>query len=235
MEYHIGIYDDETIQLKVNHIYIKEIAARNQIQITSRGFYNSKQLFSYLQNHTLDILFLDIDLGEESGIDIARQITADYPNLIIIFLTGHREFTSEAFDVEAFGYVIKPIDEQKLERTLKKAFTQVYGIKNKQTSSSLIITEENIKKKINQTDILYIERVHTKSIIHTKDRIYQVYEPLTSLYSRLDNNFIRINQSEIVNRSEIETVKGNTVILRNHRQLNIGRTYKKQVVAVLLS
>lgn len=235
MEYHIGICDDETIQLKVNHIYIKEIASRNQIQITSRGFCNSKQLFSYLQNHTLDILFLDIDLGDESGIDIASQIAVNYPDLIIIFLTGHREFTSEAFDVDAFGYLVKPINEQKLERTLKKAFTQVYGIKNRQSSASLIITEENIKKKINQSDILYIERVGAKSIIHTQNRIYQVYEPLTSLCSRLDSHFIRINQSEVVNRSEIETLKGNTVFLRDQRQLSIGRTYKKQVVSELLS
>lgn len=231
MEYKIGICDDEPIQLKVNYIYIKEITTRNQISVTVQSFCNSAQLFSYLKNQELDILFLDIDLGEESGITIAEHLAQEYPDIIIVFLTGHREFTNEAFDVEALGYVVKPINEQKLERTLNKAFTQAYGIKNRSNGSSLIITEENIKKKIPQPDILYIERIQAKSLIHTKKRIYQIYEPLTSIYERLDQNFLRINQSEIVNRGEIITIQGNTVFLQDGRQLSIGRTYKKAVMA----
>ncbi len=234
MEYIIGICDDETLQLKVNGIYIKEIAARNQVQVILKAFRNSEQLFSYLKKQPLDILFLDIDLGDESGIDIAGQLALEYPDITTIFLTGHREFANEAFDVEALGYVVKPINEQKLERTLKKALTQAYGIKSRVTSSTLIITEENIKKKINQPDIIYIERVQTKSLIHTKNRIYQVYEPITALCERLDKNFLRINQSEVINRAEIATIEGNTVLLRDKRQLSIGRTYKKTVVTDFL-
>lgn len=234
MEYIIGICDDESLQVKVNSLYIKEIAARNQIRVTLNSFCNSTELFSFLENHHLDILFLDIDLGEESGIDIAERLAQQYPNISVIFLTGHREFTNEAFDVNALGYVVKPINEQKLERTLNKAFTQAYGIKSRAVSSSLIITEENIKKNINQADILYIERVQAKSLIHTSKRIYQIYEPLTFLYERLDKSFLRINQSEIVNRKEIVTIRGNTVFLRDKRQLSIGRTYKKEVMAAFL-
>lgn len=235
MEYIIGICDDETFHLKVNMLYIQEIASRNQISVILKSFRNSEQLFSYLEKYPLNILFLDIDLGEESGIDIASRLSQEFPDITTIFLTGHREFTTEAFDVEAFGYIMKPIDEHKLERILNKAFAQSYGIKSKAFHSSLIITEENIKKKIRQGDILYIERVQSKSLIHTKKRIYQVYEPITSLCKRLDKNFLRINQSEVVNRSEISTIQGNTVYLRDQRQLNIGRTYKKSVLADFFS
>lgn len=235
MEYIIGLCDDETIQLKINGIYIKEIAARNNVPIVLKAFRNSTQLFSYLEKQSLDILFLDIDLGEESGIDIAAKLAGDLPDLSIIFLTGHREFTNDAFDVEALGYVVKPIQEQKLERTLKKAITQVYGIKNRTANLSLIVTEENIKKKIKQTDILLIERIQTKSIIHTKYRTYQVYEPITSLCERLDKTFIRINQSEVVPRQEILSIEGNQVILRGNRRSSIGRTFKKSVMESYLN
>lgn len=230
MQYNIGICDDEILQLKLNNVYLKEIAARNKCNVTVKAFINSTQLFSYLKKETLDILFLDIDLGEESGIDVARKLLVINPKLIIVFLTGHREFTNEAFDVEALGYVLKPIDEQKLERIFIKAATQVIGIKNKSDGPSLIITEENIKKKINQADIVFIERVLAKSIIHTRDRKYQVYEPLTSLCERLDNTFLRINQSEVISSKEILKIEGNTVFLKNGKTLSMGRTFKKAVL-----
>ncbi len=235
MKYIIGICDDESLQLKVSSLYIREIAARSQVSIALNLFTGSGELFSFLEKHPLDILFLDIDLGEDSGIDIAGLLAEKYPNLILIFLTGHREFTNEAFDVDALGYLVKPIQEQKLERTLTKAFDQAYGLKSRAADARLIITEENIKKEIRQSDILYIERVQTKSLIHTAKRIYQVYEPLTSLCTRLDRNFLRINQSEIVNRSEIITIQGNTVFLRDKRQLSVGRAYKKSIQNAFLS
>lgn len=230
MQYNIGICDDESLQLKLNNVYLKEIASRNQHKINVIGFTKSAQLFSYLQTETLDILFLDIDLGEESGIEIAQKLSTQYPKIIVIFLTGHREFANEAFDVEALGYVLKPIDERKLERIFMKAITQVIGIKNKLNAACLVITEENIKKKINQSDIIYIERVLAKSIIHTKTREYQVYEPLTSLCKRLDHTFLRINQSEVVSAKEILKLEGNTVFLKNGKELSIGRTFKKTVL-----
>ncbi len=230
MQYIIGICDDETLQLKINNIYIKEIAARNHINVIVKAFNNSSQLFTYLQKEPLDILYLDIELGEESGIEIAEKLTGRYPNIIVVFITGHREYTNQAFDVEALGYIVKPVDEHKLERNMKKVLTQVYGIKTRLSGSSLVVTEENIKKKIIQSDIIYIERLQTKSIIHTKTRNYQVYEPITSLCERLEKNFLRLNQSEVVNSKEILKIEGNTVFLRNGMQLTIGRTYKKTVI-----
>lgn len=229
MQYNIGICDDEKLQLKLNNVYLKEIAGRNQYQVNIKAFMNSTQLFSYLQIASLDILFLDIDLGEESGIEIAQKLAATYPKIIVVFLTGHREFANDAFDVEALGYVLKPIEEQKLERILTKAITQVLGIKNKTNRPSLVVTVDNLKKKIIQDDILYIERVLSKSIIHTRNKEYQVYEPLTSICQRLDHTFLRINQSEVISSSEILKLEGNTVYLKNGKELSIGRTFKKAV------
>lgn len=235
MQYNIGICDDEILQLKLNNVYIKEIATRNRYNVNVKAFVNASHLFTYLQKETLDIIFLDIDLGEESGIDIAKKLLSRYPKIIIVFLTGHREFASEAFDVEALGYVLKPINEQKLERILVKAITQVIGLQNKLNDSNIVITEENIKKKINLSDILYIERVLSKTIIHTKNKEYQVYEPLTSLCDRLGKDFIRINQSEAVRFREILKLEGNTVFLRRGKEISIGRTYKKAVLELFYS
>lgn len=230
MKYIIGVCDDEKLQVKVNGLYIKELALRNNWDIVMIPFTTGKAVLDYLANNKMDILFLDIDLGNESGIGVAERIAMKYPELVVIFVTGHREFANEAFDVDAMGYIVKPVDEKKLERVLKKTFTHVEAIRLKSPSESIVITVDNLKKKINQNDILYIERQQAKSIIYLKGKEYGVYETLTSLAERLTEDFLRISQSFIVNKSFIAGIKGNNVFLKNGLDIPIGRTYRKQVL-----
>lgn len=231
MAYQIGLCDDEEYQMKLNNLYLKEIASKNKLDIECHGFKTGKQVFKYLAAKPLDILFLDIDLGEESGIEIAARLAARYPDLVVIFVTGHREFAGEAFEVEAMGYLVKPFDIKKMESILSKALLQVSAIKRRQEDKEIVITDENLKKKIHIGDILYIQRQQSKSIIYTRQRTYNVYETLTSLYERLGEGFLRINQGEVVNIKEIQEIRGNVVILKNGEEMSIGRTYRKEVMA----
>jgi DNA-binding LytR/AlgR family response regulator len=231
MRYRIGICDDEVIQLKVESLYLNEIAKRNNIEINHKGFDNPEELIEFLKKYTFDILLLDIDLKNEvSGIELATMLVAKYPKMIIIFVTGHPEFTFEAFNIEATGYVVKPIDMSKFERILLKAFHLVDGIKKTSKEIPFIITEENIKKKINQEDIIYIQRRAAKSFIITKEREYQVYETITSLYDRLKESFLRINQSEIVNVNRIKEIQEGYVYLKTGEAFTIGRTFRNDVM-----
>ena len=230
MKYKIGICDDEVLHVKLNGVFVQEIAKRNNYDVEVVGFTKKQQLLSYIRKNKLDILFLDIDLGEDSGILLSAELMKLYEELIIIFITGHREFASEAFDVEAMGYIVKPVEEQKMERILKKAILQVKAIKGLDAVHELIITEENIKKKINEDEIIYIERELSKSIIHTKKRDYKVYETITSLCERLGTNFLRVSQSDVVNIKEIEQIRDNSVILQGNITISIGRTYRKKVM-----
>lgn len=230
MKYCIGICDDEKLQVKVNGLYIKEIAQRNNYDVVLAAFASGKSVLEFLETKKLDILFLDIDLGIESGISIAERIAAKYPEVVIIFITGHREFANDAFDVDAMGYIVKPVEEKKIERVLKKTLAHVEAIHVKKPEETLVITADNLKKRISQDSIIYIERQIAKSIIYTKDNEYNVYETISSLIDRLTNHFIRVSQSYIVNKSNIAEINGNNVILSNGMVLSIGRTYRKEVL-----
>lgn len=230
MRYRIGICDDEVLHVKINALFVQEIGKRNHFEVDVKGFTKSSQLQKYLVRESLDILFLDIDLGEDSGILLAAKLMERYPELVIIFITGHREFTGEAFDVEAMGYIVKPVEEQKMERVLKKAILQVMALKGQNCQQELVITEENIKKKIIEEDIIHIERELSRSVIHTRDKDYKVYETMTSLCERLSSSFLRVNQSEAVNRKEIKEIRDNMVILKSGKTITIGRTYRKAVM-----
>lgn len=231
MSYQVGICDDELYQIKVNNLFIKEIASKNGYDFECHGFSSGNQLRNYLSSHHLDLLFLDIDLGDETGTETAAWTAQNFSDTIIIFVTGYREFAEEAFEVEALGYLVKPFDIKKMEHVLKKAMSRSEKKAVEESSAEIIITDENIKKKISHQDILYVERRQSKSIIVTRQREYQVYETITSLCERLGDSFIRINQGEIVNLKMIKEIKGNTVYLKSGKEMSIGRTYRKEVLA----
>lgn len=231
MSYQVAFCDDEIFQIKLNNLYIKEIASKNGYDFEYHGFQSGKNLKKYLTSHRLDILFLDIDLGDETGIEVAAWIAQNYPNVITVFVTGHREFAEEAFEVEAMGYLVKPYDISKMENVLKKAMNLLQNSQKDNRNTEIVITDENIKKKIDCREILYIERQQSKSIIKTQQKEYQVYETITSLCERIGESFIRVNQGEVVNLNIIKEIKGNTVYLKNGKEMSIGRTYRKEVLA----
>ncbi len=231
MPYQIGLCDDEVYQIKVNRLYLNELASRKKYDFEYHGFQSGKQLKKYLESNHLDVLFLDIDLGEESGIEIAAWVCKNYPDMITIFVTGHREFAEEAFEVEAMGYLVKPYDIKKMENVMNKVMAKLDVKEPEKEIDTIIVTDENLKKKIACKDILYIKRQQSKSIIVTKQREYQVYETITALCERIGNNFLRINQGEVVNSALISEIRGNTVYLKNGMEVVIGRTYRKEVLA----
>ena len=118
-----------------------------------------------------------------------------------------------------------------MESILSKALLQASAVKRSQEDKEIVITDENLKKKINIGDIMYIQRQQSKSIIYTKQRTYNVYETLTSLYERLGEGFLRINQGEVTSVKEIREIRGNVVVLKNGEEMSIGRTYRKEVMA----
>lgn len=230
MKYRIGVCDDETLQVKVNMLYINEIAKKNHIDVEVKGMTKVETLYKFMDENRFDLIFLDIDMGEVSGLEAAERIMAKYPDTEIVFLTGHREFANEAFDVEAAGYIVKPIDEKKLERVLMKSMKHIMAQNMTESQASLVVNVENLKNKINQSDIIYIERSGPKSVIYTGTKEYSVYETLTALYERLaENKFIRISQSFVINKDFIKEIKGGIVYMKNGGEFVIGRTYKKEV------
>lgn len=229
MKINIIVCDDENIALKIDCTYIEELAKKYRIDANIMGFQSGEKVLEYMEHNDVDIAFLDIDLKGMNGITLASKIVKKNPRIITIFVTSHKEYALEAFSVEAFSYLIKPIDPDRLERIFKKAIMQVNDINNRVQRVPLIITEDNIKRKISQTGIIYIERVGSQSIIITKTSKHSVYETITSLSNRLEDNFLQINQGIIVNLEEVLAIKGHQVTMKTGELFSVGRTYSKDV------
>ena len=229
MRLNIAVCEDESISLKINCTYIEELSRKYRINANIVGFTSGEAILEYAKKEEIDIVFMDIDMKGLNGIQTASMMLKKNPRLITIFITGHKEFAYDAFNVEAFSFIIKPIDPERLERIFKKAVLQVNDLTYRKQRAPFIITEDNLKKKINQASIVYIERIDTQSVIVTKSSKHYVYETITSLSERLEGNFIRINQGIIVNLEEIAQLKKNELLLKSGEEFPIGRTYAKEV------
>ncbi len=238
--YRIGICDDKKVEAHVAALYVKDYAKRQDYQCSVREFYSAEKMEKFLLKEELDIVLLDIDLNgdeesgrkglsKDNGIDLARKIRSIYPDLVIVFITGHREFTAHAFDVEAMGYILKPIDPKRLDRILKKCILQVNALKSEEECAEIIVTEGNIKKKLKLFDIIRAERQQRKTKILTVEREYYVSETIANLEGQAGEKFLRISQSDLVNLNKVVGIEKRQIILRDGTYLNIGRTYMKRV------
>lgn len=229
MQYKIGICDDEEMIIKVNKIYIEEIAKKHNMDIVIYSALNGDQIISNMKQHNLDIIFMDIDMKGISGIEAAVEIKKVNRDTSIIFVTAHSEFALTAYEIDAIGYLVKPIDPAKLEKLLLKAARQIVLEKNKITNSMLIITEDNVKKRLPQYKIICIEKQSNQCIAYMKDSTHYFYDTIANIKGKLESYFYQINQGVIINNKYIKDIEGNQMLLKNGMSYTIGRKYIKEI------
>lgn len=165
------------------------------------------------------VVFLDIAMPKKDGLDVSREIFEFSPKTIIIFATGHEEFTHEAFEVYAFDYLIKPFKMDRIRKTMdriKSRLTETEQVKTKLANSlqsetgllKVLVKEEGNKKFIDVKDIVFITRYERTVIIHTvKDKI-KTSETLEALEQKLaGSSFFRSHRGFIINLNMIKEIQ----------------------------
>ncbi|MFF2447055.1 LytR/AlgR family response regulator transcription factor [Neobacillus sp. NPDC058068] len=189
-----------------------------------------------------DLVFLDIELAEENGLSLARQLEPLEQTPAIVFATAYDEYALEAFELNAVDYILKPFDEERIQKTLEKIKKmQNLGNKNNLIQSSVkqnnngkiaVLVDERIVL-LTVTDILYLESSEGKCNIVTCEQAYKVAEALIVLEKKVNNaKFLRVHRSFIVNLDhivEIEPWFNSTYNLHmsDGSQVPVSRTYVK--------
>ena len=144
--------DDRAIREEIFRLIQKQVSEADIVEYQSgEELINAKGNF--------DIYFLDIEMGKTSGMDIARRIREQEENgrqrSIIIFVTGYREYMEAAFDVNAFHYLIKPIDAEKFSEVFSRAWKEV-SVSREQTKKYIMVKSSGTQQKLFLKDIYYI-------------------------------------------------------------------------------
>ena len=160
-----------------------------------------------------DVVFMDIDLKGESGLECAKVITEIDPKVKIVFATAHSEYMANAFEIYAFDYLVKPFDLERIGKTLNriKETTPASPVADRADSSheeKLLIRGKEEINLIDIKDIIMIERIDGVSRIVTKDEKYLTSQSLSSLEEKLDTSrFMRCHKSYIIRVDAIKKLE----------------------------
>lgn len=183
-----------------------------------------------------DILFLDIQMPGKNGMETAKCFRANNEEAILIFVTALEEYVYNAFDVGAFHYLVKPIDDMKFTEVLKKAVEQ----KNKQKiqkceekESYLLIKNQGVTRKIFIKDIVYAEVFNRKVVLHIKNGTIEYYGKLKDIESVTKGSFFRTHRAYLVNLKYVTSYEAGKVYMKDKEALLSKSNYSEFVKAFL--
>lgn len=204
----IAVCDDE----KTMGEYLKQLIQRRlgddkeyRVEVFSKG----QELLKEGKN--FDIFFLDIDLKDMSGLEMARSLRKE-SEAVIVFVTALKEYVFDAFDVHAFQYLLKPIDENKFFNVLDMAIAECRPLKQ---SEPLVIRVKGIYRNIPKESILYAENEARKVVLHLEEEQISYYAKMSELEGILGDAFFRCHRGYLVNLSAVEGYDTGNIQLKN--------------------
>jgi len=167
-------------------------------------------------------LFLDIEMEKMDGIALAREIRKHNRQMQIIFVTGYMEYIQEGYDVEALHYLLKPVSQEKIDSVLDRAVERL-----KTADAVLLVESGGEVLRLPLKEIRFIESNRNYNIIHA-DNDYEVRGTLSELEAKLDEAFVRVGRSYLVNLNYVRRIGKTELILNTGEKLPVPRgSYKK--------
>lgn len=230
----IAICDDDQRDLLVFSDHILHYCQERKIDVDLDCFLDAQELLDRITG--FDIIFMDIYLKDINGLKMIEQVRQKIPNTPVVFITSSREFAIDAFRINALHYLVKPLSRTDLEAALERCFAIIQAADQNghiETQRAKILTIKIIKDPIpaviRMHDIQYIEVFRKVSVLHTKKSEFETYASLNSIYEQLDDSFLRVQRSFIINMNAIEALSGESVMLNGGIQIPISRKNRASI------
>ncbi len=225
------IVDDEAMAIEIIETHLSKIPTIKTINSCN----NAIEAFNFLINNSVDLVFLDINMPEISGISFAKSIHKD---IKIIFTTAYRDYAVEGFELQAVDYLLKPISFERLLKAVNTYF-EVYNNSNKTSlkeeavSEFMFVRADRRMIKIDFDAIIYVESYSDYIKIHLTDETITTRETISAIEAKLpNNNFMRIHRSFIISLAHITSFTNEEITI-NKKSFPISRSYKKEVLSIL--
>ncbi|MEZ4987432.1 MAG: LytTR family DNA-binding domain-containing protein [Saprospiraceae bacterium] len=229
------IVDDEPLAQDVLETFVEKMPALHLVAKCS----NALEANEALKNHQVDLMFLDIQMPQITGVDFLKSL-ANPP--MVIFTTAYSNYAVEGYELNAIDYLLKPISLDRFMKAVNKA-TEQFDLHQKagqgsvpqpETSQDFIFVKADKKLvKVNFEDVIYIEGLKDYVIIRLTDSRVVTLQTMKSLEDKLPVGiFRRIHRSYIVNMNRIDAIMGNMVEVQEKGQvkhLPIGKNYRDEL------
>ena len=203
---HIAVVDDEAIVCEQIKTLIQKALPDQDSEI---ALYTSGRSLLKEGRH-FDLVYLDIQMEGIDGMETARAFRKAQHDALLIFVTGAKEYALEAFDVSAFHYLLKPLEEVKFTQVLEEAQREV---KRRRSSRQERLFLRAKNKTIAQGDIVYIESRGKKVDIHTLKETFTIYGSMNELEAQLGESFYRCHRGYLVNMAFITQYGPDSIML----------------------
>jgi DNA-binding LytR/AlgR family response regulator len=218
------IVDDEVSSQRVLQRFIDD----TEVLALEKICNNAAEAFKYLQlNPGVDLLFLDINMPQQSGLDFYKGLT--HPPKVI-FTTAYPQYAVDGFEVNAVDYLLKPIAYERFLTAVHK----VLALKSdKQVDAGFLVLKENkALHKIAVDTILFVEALGDYVKVHTTNRTVVTHSTFGKFLERLPDNFLRVHKSFSINLNHMSQLVGNQISIGD-LNVPVGQTYKKAVLKAL--
>lgn len=206
-----AVCDDDTVfaGLMTRHLRKLFVSLPDEIECHVRTFLSAKQVLNYVEQNPIHVLFLDIDMPEKNGFELAKILQKKSPSTIIVFVSAYDNYVYDSFQYNPFCFLRKEHLSSELNRTVQKVLDK-YLKSNKTMIFSTVDGDINIRIE----DIVYIESVKNYFEIHTAERkVFRCRGTLSSIDESLQqHNFYRIHTAFLVNMINIRSVSANHII-----------------------
>lgn len=229
----IGICDDDkffSFELKE---YLLKYACNTDIHMDIALFFDSKELFTGIKERGIfDLLFLDIQLKTETGIDVGRKLRSDINNetMQIVFISAKESYAMQLFDLRPMNFLVKPINYNKIEFIMNE-YKRLYKFENP-------FFRYHIRKQeyqINERYIQYFQSFGKKILMVTLDDVIEFYGKLSEITSRIKSySFCKVHKSYIINMNYVVKYCKNSIEMVNGDIIPISRSMRQNVNKKLL-
>lgn len=232
------IIDDEPLAHK---IILEYANATPYLEIVGQCHLATEALV-FLQQHEVDLLFLDIEMPKLKGLDFLRTL-AQKPQVIIT--SAYQEYALESFELAVCDYLLKPF---RFDRFLK-AVNRAMELKQLQQSSSisasspsslaesqptqLFIKSDKRLIQVNIAEIFYLESYGNYVKVWLADEYHLTPRTLSSFEEQMSKDFHRIHKSYIINKKKIDYIEGNQVMMKNKKQIPIGKNHRQDIKGLI--
>ncbi|ADG83592.1 LytR/AlgR family response regulator transcription factor [Thermincola potens] len=216
-------------------VYLKKIIEKVEdvkvVAIAGDG----KEAVKMVEKLRPQVVCLDIDMPEMNGIAVARELAEVYPQLNFVFVTAYPDYALEAFELYSFDYILKPLDEKRIQKTIRKLKEKVSReeVSRVQNDEKLLIKVDGRKVFADFDEIIYFESYTPKVLIKTIKGEYLIRSSIHELEQHLSKDFFRCHKGYVVNLKYIKEIipSGRTfeILLKTGDKVLLSREKEKEL------
>ena len=221
--------EDESAQAKAFAIKIDQWAKNKNIEVHADLFESAEEYLFKAEQNYYDVIFLDISMRGQNGMELARQIREKEKDVILVFVTSDASYVFDGYEVGAYRYLMKPVDEKKLWEILDYARSQI----EVEEENYILVKKDSQSVRVNLKDIIYIEaQKHYVNLCMENKESINIKTAFTELLQETQeksDTILLTHRSYAVNIEKVVRIGRTECVLSDSSVIPVSRSFYKEV------